>query len=289
MTPQANKNLVRRYYEDLWNLWDLDVYDEICSPDAVFHATMDEVCGKKEFVDYFLEFKAAFPDLDNRITLLTAEGDYVTARMDYTGTHLGELAGIPPTGRVVRFGGVNLFRIEARRIVEAQIGANSLSMLEQMQGVAMRYEPETPGLAFLHVGINASDPARTERFYSDHFGFERARVYAPGPDQVVILKAGALRLELFKSQGEAPPFETGHAGPEWPAWRHLAFQVDDVDAWLDRLEGVPIDSGPRDTQPFPDDPERKGRVVWVTDPDGNVIELNQGYEDNQACLDPPGR
>ena len=284
MTLEANKELVRRYYEELWNKWDLSVYDEICTPNAVFHATLGKVDGKAAFESFFKAFRRAFPDLDNKITLLVAEGDHVSARLQYTGTHKGPLAGIPPSGNRMNFDGVNLFHIKGGRIVEAQIGANTLLMLEQMNGVAMRYEPELPGVAFLHVAINASDPERTEQFYKTHFGFKRVRVYAPGPNQVVILKQGALRLELFKSEGEAPCFAKGNAGPRWPAWRHLAFQVDSVDRWLDRLHGIPIDSGPRDTQPFPDDPTRKGRVVWITDPDGNVIELNEGYEDDRKLI-----
>jgi hypothetical protein len=48
----------------------------------------------------------------------------------------------------------------------------------------------------------------------------------------------------------------------------MAFQVDDVDEWMKRLGDVKIDSGPRNTQPFPVAPNRCGRVVWILDPAG---------------------
>jgi len=133
---------------------------------------------------------------------------------------------------------------------------------------------------FLHVAINCQDPLASERFYTRHFAFRRCRVYNPGPGQVVVIKAGNLRLEMFQAAGAAPPFPGGHAGPEYPCWRHIAFAVDDVDAKLAELGAdARIDSGPRDTQPFPDRPGHKGRVCWIRDPDGNIIELNQGYCD----------
>jgi hypothetical protein len=43
------------------------------------------------------------------------------------------------------------------------------------------------------------DPIITEIFYTKHFNFKRARVFAPGPDQIVMIKAGSVYLELFKA------------------------------------------------------------------------------------------
>ena len=62
--------------------------------------------------------------------------------------------------------------------------------------------------AFSHVGIMCNDPLW--RSFSKHFGFKRARVYAPGPEQVVMIKSGEIYLELFKATKERPiPQERG--------------------------------------------------------------------------------
>ena len=37
-----------------------------------------------------------------------------------------------------------------------------------------------------HMGLACADPLAVERWYTEHFGFERKRVYAPGPGQVVV-------------------------------------------------------------------------------------------------------
>jgi hypothetical protein len=52
---------------------------------------------------------------------------------------------------------------------------------------------------FFHTAITCKDPLSVERWYRKHFSFERARVYAPGPDQVVMVKANAVYLEIFKA------------------------------------------------------------------------------------------
>jgi glyoxylase I family protein len=131
-------------------------------------------------------------------------------------------------------------------------------------------------LPFAHIGLSCKDPLAIERFYTKHFGFQRARVYAPGPGQVVMIKAGALYLELFNTTKDAPVPPPGGAGQEYVGWRHIAFLVDDLDAKLAELgEVAPITLGPLDFGQF----VPGMRTAWVADPEGNIIELNQGYVD----------
>jgi glyoxylase I family protein len=129
---------------------------------------------------------------------------------------------------------------------------------------------------FLHVALNCKDPIAIERFYTEHFGFKRARVYEPGPNQVVVITSGALSLEIFPAVGEAPTWPAGKAGPEYQGLRHLAFLVDDLDGKLAELgDRVKVDLGPLDMSQY----IQGMRVAWVTDPEGNILELNQGYID----------
>ncbi|MFO7958313.1 MAG: VOC family protein, partial [Candidatus Brocadiia bacterium] len=51
-----------------------------------------------------------------------------------------------------------------------------------------------------HVALNCRDRVAQEAFYSDVFGFERARVFNAGePDEFVMLRLGDVRMELFQS------------------------------------------------------------------------------------------
>jgi glyoxylase I family protein len=138
----------------------------------------------------------------------------------------------------------------------------------------------TMSLTFSHMALVCRDPLLIERFYTRHFGFTRARVYMPGPNQVVMIRSGDARLELFPATQPGSMQPAGGAGPEYPGWRHLALQVDDVDATLAAMgDEARVTLGPQNSQFIPG-----MRVVWLADPEGNIVELNHGYVDES---DPP--
>jgi glyoxylase I family protein len=143
------------------------------------------------------------------------------------------------------------------------------------------------GLRWAHVGLNCRDLVQTENFYRTWFGFERARVVGEGADRIVFLRRGPAYLELF---GSAAPLSGAAAqgaaddGPHRPGVvRHLAFQTDRLDEFLDRIDGaVPVTLGPlRFDEVIPG-----WRTVWVSDPDGVVVEVSEGYRDPQDPQDP---
>jgi glyoxylase I family protein len=130
-----------------------------------------------------------------------------------------------------------------------------------------------------HLAFACEDPIAIERWYAKHFGFERLRVYLPGPDQVVVIGNGGVALELFPVEGEVSPNLEVRDGPTAPGVRHVAFLVDDLDAKLAEMgEDAKITLGPLDMGGF----IPGMRVAWITDPEGNIVELNQGYEDEKT-------
>jgi glyoxylase I family protein len=132
---------------------------------------------------------------------------------------------------------------------------------------------------FHHMGLACSDPLRIEAFYTRHFGFCRARVVLAGTEQIVFIRCGDAYLELFQAKGDAPAPPPGGAGPEYPGWRHLAFRVDDVDAkLLDMGTDAQITLGPLNFDDF----IPGWRTVWVADPEGNIVEISQGFVDQAS-------
>jgi glyoxylase I family protein len=131
-------------------------------------------------------------------------------------------------------------------------------------------------LVFSHVALNCRDPLATERFYTRHFGFRRARVIPLGGEQIVFLKAGTVYLELFQAKGDPPGPAFDKDGPGHRGVRHIAFQVDDVDAALAAMgQDAVVTLGPLDFGSF----IPGWRTVWVADPDGTIVEISQGYTD----------
>jgi glyoxylase I family protein len=133
-------------------------------------------------------------------------------------------------------------------------------------------------LTFSHVAMSCKDPLATERFYTKHFGFKRARVIPLGEDQVVFIKMGDIYLEIFRATKEAPAPPIGGAGPEYPVWRHIAFMVDNIDAKLAEMgDDAKITLGPVNFDNF----IRGWRTTWLADPEGNIVEISQGYVDQE--------
>jgi steroid delta-isomerase-like uncharacterized protein len=133
MSLEENKSLVRRYYEAMWNRWDLSLADDLLGEGLTFRGSLGvAVQGRDGFREYVRAVRRAFPDFHNRIEELVAEGDKVVARLTYTGTHRGALFGIGPTGKRVTYAGVAVFRIEAGCITEGWVLGDVHGLMRQL-------------------------------------------------------------------------------------------------------------------------------------------------------------
>ena len=137
MSLEANKAVVRRWYEALWNRWDFDLVEDVVAPDLVFRGSLGvAVSGRDGLVRYMRQVQAAFPDFHNRVEALVAEGDVVAARLGYSGTHLGELFGIAPTRKPVHYAGAAFFRIAGGRVSEGWVLGDTAGLEAQLRGDA---------------------------------------------------------------------------------------------------------------------------------------------------------
>jgi len=125
--------LVARWTE-WWNTGNTGIADEIYDPDYVRHADDTPGKGREPIKGLVAMFRDAFPDLHYVIEDTISEGDRVTIRWTCTGTHKGELMGIPPTGRSGSMVGCDILKITGGRIVESWPFYDRLAMLEQIQG-----------------------------------------------------------------------------------------------------------------------------------------------------------
>lgn len=133
MQAESYKDLVRRYYEALWNRWDFALADELIGESIIFRGSLGiSVQGRESFKKYMRAVRAAFPDFHNHIEELIAENDRVAARVTYTGTHHGEVLGIAPMGRQVTYAGVALFRVVDNRIAEGWVLGDVHGLVQQL-------------------------------------------------------------------------------------------------------------------------------------------------------------
>lgn len=130
---QRHKALVGRFYDELWNRWDFPVIGEILAPDVQFHGSLGmSRTGHAGFLDYAEMVRAAFPDFHNTVEELIAEGDKVAACLTWRGTHQGEIFGIAPTGRPIRYIGTAIFVFRDGLISHAWVLGDRLDLLQQL-------------------------------------------------------------------------------------------------------------------------------------------------------------
>ena len=76
--------------------------------------------------------RAAFPDRVDVIDAVIAEGDRVGMLFRITGTHTGNLYGIPPTGRKVNVLEIAILRVAGGRVTEGWFMADEAGLLKQL-------------------------------------------------------------------------------------------------------------------------------------------------------------
>jgi steroid delta-isomerase-like uncharacterized protein len=130
----ANKELVRRFYEDAWGRGRLDVIDDVFADDYVRHDLRPGVPppGPEGMKRITADFRAAFPDLQFEVDILLGEDDFVAARWTASGTHTGRWGDVEPTGRKASFSGVNIFRFANGKVVEIWNHRDDLGLREQL-------------------------------------------------------------------------------------------------------------------------------------------------------------
>jgi steroid delta-isomerase-like uncharacterized protein len=131
----ANKQLVERFYEEVWARGNVDFATEVFSDDYVRHdlrpgQAAPGAAGQARIAE---QFRQAFPDLQWRIDLVFGEADLVAGRWTASGTHTGSWGDLPPTGKRVEFSGVNIFRFgDDGRVVEIWNHRDDLGLMDQL-------------------------------------------------------------------------------------------------------------------------------------------------------------
>jgi predicted ester cyclase len=125
---EANKAVVRRLVDEVFNGGHLEVIDEFYAPELAPAARR-----------WITPFRASFPDVHMEIVQLIGEGDTVVGRFTCSATHLGQWLGQAPTGRrFERVDEVSIFRFRDGRIVHVWSLEDTLGRLRQLGLTSLR-------------------------------------------------------------------------------------------------------------------------------------------------------
>lgn len=129
-----NGELIRSFYEQLWNRFEKTKIPELLTSDISFHGSLGEQkTGHAGFAEYMDKIRAAFPDFTNHVEEVISDGNRAFARLTYRGTHSGELFGIAPTNRRVEYSGAAVFHFREGRISDVWVLGDLHSLLEQLR------------------------------------------------------------------------------------------------------------------------------------------------------------
>lgn len=127
------KDLAAHIADRVWNHADLTTIDEYFQPHFVGHFPgLPDVHGPAEFKKMGTDLRTALPDLRERILVRVQEGDRVFMQAVLTGTHRGDLMGIPPTGVGTVLTEMIILRFEGRKVAELWQQADYLAVLDQL-------------------------------------------------------------------------------------------------------------------------------------------------------------
>lgn len=134
MPVKKNIDLMRRWFQEVWNEGKIQTVHELFSPEGVatgHFGSQSQIRGPKDFVKFVERIRGAFPDI--RVTIEDAFGarDKVVVRWSASMTHTGEGFG-PSTDKPVQLTGITIVRIVKGQLVEGWDNWDQLGMLEQI-------------------------------------------------------------------------------------------------------------------------------------------------------------
>jgi steroid delta-isomerase-like uncharacterized protein len=131
MGRDENRILVRDYYETVYNLRDLTRLDAFLARDFMSAGPGGQM-DREAHATALAASLAALPDLRLTVEEQLVEHDAVMTRWSATGTHLGSLFGIPPTGRRVTASAIHIHHVRDGRIVDQWEQFDTLGVLGQL-------------------------------------------------------------------------------------------------------------------------------------------------------------
>jgi len=132
MSTEETRQLAHKYLDVLnrvLNTGDLDLLDGIAAADFIEHGSRPGLASWKQNV---AASRAIFPDGQLIARVILADGDKAAIHATMRGTHLGEMDGIPPTGKEVTVDFVDVVRFQSGMAVERWMVGDEMGMMRQL-------------------------------------------------------------------------------------------------------------------------------------------------------------
>jgi steroid delta-isomerase-like uncharacterized protein len=139
---EQNEALIRHYYEEL-NKGNVKVVNELFASDYGLYrpSNSPKPMSREVILEALKRGLKASPDTNYSIEELFAIGDRVIVRLVITGTHEGDIGGMPATGNKLEYSAILISCIENGKIIEEKGEADLLGLMQQL-GMELKLKEE---------------------------------------------------------------------------------------------------------------------------------------------------
>ncbi|HSI23501.1 MAG TPA: ester cyclase [Methylophilaceae bacterium] len=135
---QNHKEIVRNFYDAIWNNADKTVIPDLLTEDFLFRGSLGLMQrGHDGFANFMDQVRAALGEYRCDIVDMAAEGNKVFARMLYSGVHRGDLFGYAATHARIKWDGVAIFTFRDGKISELWVLWDVNDVMKQLARFVM--------------------------------------------------------------------------------------------------------------------------------------------------------
>jgi len=128
-------DLIRRFYDELWEQGREASAPEILHPDLRFRGSLgDQKQGIEGYLDYLRAVRSGLANYRCEILSLVCEDTRAAAKMRFSGDHTGVFQGVAPTGRHVAWHGAAFFSAREARLAEIWVLGDLEALRPQLRG-----------------------------------------------------------------------------------------------------------------------------------------------------------
>lgn len=133
-----SSSLINRFYSEVLSGGNVALVDDMVADDFLDHelALPGQPPGKDGAKFFASTIRSAFPDISVKAAEpVVSDGTFEALHVVLTGTHQGELMGIPATGKSVEFDATDIIRIRDGKIAEHWGTTDTMALMQQIGAV----------------------------------------------------------------------------------------------------------------------------------------------------------
>ena len=132
MSTERNKDIVRRFIEEVFVKCNVDAADELATSDFTPHSWPGVDPGIENLKQGQRRVSAGLADVSMKIEDMIAEGDRVAVRLTAHARQDGEFMGMLPSGREYTISETHVFRVTDGKVAEHWVNADMLGLMQQL-------------------------------------------------------------------------------------------------------------------------------------------------------------